>query len=213
MQQHRCSVRRKLQGHHSALIRSSWALMTSPPQADLLVRPWNTSRAGRVWKILSPHLAERVRGWRSWSSRVAARGGDCNTAENAAVHNVLFHCRADFWCFASFEKDILFLGTENNWNGHLLNISPLAIETSFAGTRHSELTGRILGWWKMKWPCPKTAKSHWLQQLCLCKEPHSRKDVTLFPSFPFQRKVGKRKCSLYNQQITILSGGIQFLLV
>lgn len=120
-----------------------------------------------------------------------------------------------FWCyFVSHEKNTLFLGTEKNWKGHLLNISLLlAIENSFPETCHSVLRGTILRWWKMKWPCQRTAKPHWLQQFYLCNKDHSRKDATLFPSFSFQRKVGKRKCCLYNQQITILSERIQFLLV
>lgn len=120
-----------------------------------------------------------------------------------------------FLCyFVSREKDILSVGTENNWNGHLLNISlPLAIENSFAETCHSVLRGTILRWWKMKWLCQRTPKSHWLQQFCLFNKDHSRKDVTLFSSFSLQRKVGKWKCSLYNQQITILSERVQFLLV
>lgn len=115
-----------------------------------------------------------------------------------------------FWCFfVSHEKDILFLGTENNWNGHI-NISLLlTTENNFVETCHSVLRGPILRWWKMKWPCQRIPKSHWLQQFCLCNKDHSRKDVTLFSSFSFQRKVGK--CSLYNQQITILGERIRFL--
>lgn len=65
-QQHSCSMRRELQHKHSPLIWSSWAFMTLPPQADPLVHPWNTSTAGRVWKIFStpwPWLVKHVPRW------------------------------------------------------------------------------------------------------------------------------------------------------
>lgn len=185
--------------------------MTSPPQADPLVHP----RAGRVWKILSapwPWLAEHVPGWSSWSPGVTA-GVEIEHCTEWGSANILFHCSADFWCFASYQRHP-FLGSRKQleWTSPQ-HQSSACTRNQFCRNVSFCTYSTILRWWKMKRPCQRTAKSHWLQQLCLCNTPHSRKGVTLFPSFPFQRKAGKRKSSLYNQQITILSGRIQFLLV
>lgn len=53
---------------HSALIWSSWAFMTLPPQADPLVHPWNTSTAGSIWKIFSKPWSWFVKHLPRWCS-------------------------------------------------------------------------------------------------------------------------------------------------
>lgn len=115
------------------------ALLSKPPQ-----------RTVDIWNIKAPNSTSVrcLKVTRLETGLVLGlRGVEIVTLQRMRKYTISFSIAVlIFWCyFVSHEKDTLFLGTENNWKEHLLNISLLlAIENSFPETCHSVLRGTIL---------------------------------------------------------------------